>query len=74
MNYTDNDEENIAWWNSLTYEEKVNHADAMGMLDHMSEEERAAELIRLGIIRGISSSYDMFLISNKRIFCEGRYA
>ena len=46
----------------------------MGMLEDMSEEERAAELIRLRIIRDISSSYDMFLITNKRIFCEGRYA
>ena len=67
-------DENIAWWNSLTYGEKVNHVDEMGMLEDMSEEEREAELIRLGIIRDISSSYDMFLISNERIFCEGRYA
>ena len=67
-------DENIAWWNTLTYEEKVNHLDGMGMFEDMSEEEREAELISLGIIRDISSSYDMFLISNERIFCEGRYA
>ena len=67
-------DENIAWWNSLTYEEKVNHMDEMGMLEDMSEEERAAELIRLGVIRDISSSYDMYLIANNRIFREGRYA
>ena len=66
-------DENIAWWNSLTYEEKVNHVDEMGMLEDMSEEEREDELIRLDIIRDIRSIADMFLIANERIFCEGRY-
>ena len=55
----DTDDENIAWWNSLTYEEKVNHVDDMGMLDDMPEEERAAELVRLGIIRESSTKVDI---------------
>ena len=49
---TTTEDASIAWFNNLTYEEKVEHVDAMGMLDHLpSAEEKAAELVRLGVIR-----------------------
>ena len=60
----DSDDESTAWWNSLTYEEKVNHLDEMGMLLRVDNfgpifhqlvpltgEEREAKIVELGIIR-----------------------
>ena len=43
---------NIEWFNSLTYEDKVEHVETTGVLDHISSvEDKVAELVRLGVVR-----------------------
>ena len=49
---TEDRRRSIAWFNSLTYEDKVKHVEATGILDHISSaEDKVAELERLGVIR-----------------------
>ena len=59
-NNTTTEDPSIAWWNSRTYEEKVDHLDMlgvllvrndMGMLVDMIGEEREAKIVELGVIR-----------------------